>query len=87
MLMAGPGNIPQQRRMEKPASKKAGQGQGQLWERTTRYSFAGAQSAPSSVKGTTSSDADFNGSRSVTAQFGLGGTDIPGVAVASPLPQ
>lgn len=49
--------------------------------------YFGAESAPSFVKWTTSSDADFNGSRSITAQLGLTGIEIPGVAMASSLPQ
>ena len=72
---------------ETPARRTAGQtarvkdgfGQG------TQY--FGAESAPSFVKWTTSSDADYNGSRSITAPLGLTGIEIPGVAMASSLPQ
>lgn len=47
----------------------------------------GTESAPSFVKGTASSDTNFNGSRSIISQLRLTRTEIPGVAMAFSLPQ
>lgn len=72
------GGTPARRIASQTARVKDSFGQG------TQY--FGAESVSSFVKGTTSSNADFNG-RSITAQLGLMGIEIPGVAMASFLPQ
>lgn len=71
---------------ETPARRVVGQGHHSSARRVW-FNFSGIKSAPSFVKGTTSSEADFSDSRSVTAKFGLMGTEVSGVAMDSPSPQ
>lgn len=85
--MSGPGNVPQHRGMERPARRIAGQTARVKDSFVQRAQYFGIESAPSFEKGTASSDAEFNGSTSITSQLRLMRTEIPGVAMAFSLPQ